>query len=41
MSYPNLKFEKVIREHDYEYAIDYEVYREHKCLFAIQIKPLS
>jgi len=39
--FPQLTFQKVSGENDFQYAIDYEVYHDMNLLFAIQIKPIS
>jgi len=39
--YPNLTFVKTEGDFDYEYAVDYEVKKDDKLLFGVQIKPKS
>jgi len=39
--YPTWVFKKTTGEVDYEYAVDYEVYKDKSLIAAVQIKPVS
>jgi len=39
--FPSLEFKKTSGEVDYEYAVDYEVFKNEKLVLALQIKPES